>query len=210
MAKEIRTFTWCDICLAKGDHVEGTEVTITLSGLKPRLLALCETDANDIIKPLRDILEDVGQIISTTTKSPTKTASRRAVTESAESTENAESTEGELSCPACDKRYSVNSSLRNHLRTVHGLTLTQARAQYGAGAGGPAHQAFTADDFDFGADPSPAVPDAQAPKVLRATCDQPDCDVVYEYPTHKRPSQALGVHKARTHGIMSAKKLAAS
>lgn len=84
--------------------------------------------------------------------------------------------------PTCHKHvkpFKHEQSLRNHAKGVHGKSVTELRAVLA------------------GEEPPAPV----EPLVTEAKCDQPGCDKVYAYPAFKRPRTALGVHKAKAHGI---------
>ena len=170
---------WCDICLADEDErTPGGEVVIQLGNLKPRLLALCDRHMDEIYNPLRELLQDMPIADSVPPNSagfmPTKRQGENA---------------GDFTClvPDCGRPYKYKGSLRTHLNEVHNMTLQEMVKQYGADAPEEATLAFSVGE------------DEKPPKVTRAECDK--CDTVYEWPEHKRPAQALGVHKATVHKI---------
>lgn len=90
----------------------------------------------------------------------------------------------DFSCPSCGREYKYKKSLRTHAQEVHGVTLSDLLKE-----SDPEEQ------LQLG------IEEENKPKVARAECDQPDCDVVYEWPENRRPAQALGLHKSSVHGI---------
>lgn len=94
---------------------------------------------------------------------------------------------GEFPCPACDRVYSYRSSLNSHVERAHGKTIAELRAEVP-----------DAPLFEEGDDETP-------PPLTRAECGVDGCDVVYEWPKHKRPAQAIGVHRRQAHGIKGQK-----
>lgn len=175
MAKEVISYTWCDICLDRDDaRVEAEEVTIQLAALKPRVLALCEVHTKEIITPLREILQELGQVDTTATVATTRTpsANRQA---------------GQFFCPepSCGKMYHYKQSLRNHCRENHGTTLNELLKVHGESQRG-------GDTTLPGTDPSAAEEFA---------CDQPGCNVAYDPAEYAKPAQALGLHRKKVHGL---------
>lgn len=83
-------------------------------------------------------------------------------------------------CTVCGKAYQYIGSLRTHVRERHQMTLQEMRGEDAAGG--------------------------TKPKVERAECKEPGCDVVYAWPEYTRPAQALGLHKRQAHGILGKAK----
>lgn len=186
MAREIITKIWCDPCMEEEKYVEASETPpITIGSLKPRVLALCEVHMKGIFEPLREALQELGQI------QPESRADMMRMPGTSPGS-------GIFPCPVptCTKHtkpYKHEQSLRNHARDIHGSTIIELREKY-------------ADVTPGLFDDEPPVPDeVPPPAVLEAPCDQPGCETVYKWPENKLPVQALGVHKARKHGIRSPK-----
>ena len=105
----------------------------------------------------------------------------------------------DCSCHKHTKPFKHEQSLRNHSRQVHELPINELRALHAPVPQGEQQEEGAADEglFDTATE--------QAPKVTEAACDQRGCDVVYTWPEYRQPNTALGVHKAKAHGIRGAK-----
>lgn len=195
MARELVTHIWCDMCLSPGEgkeptYTKGEELpAVTIAPMKPRLLALCEPHRKEWYDPFKDLVARLGQVVP-------DGGYRAAVAPSA-------APRALYPCPVPDcpkhaKPFKHDTSLSKHAREVHGMTTAELQAEYGAPE--PVAQP---DLFEVapGAEPPP--------KVQREECtvdvDGKPCGKVFQWPTNKRPTQALGVHKARVHGIASDK-----
>lgn len=58
MAKSI--VTYCDICLADDQYVNGSTRTIALDNRKPRTIDLCDVHVKEYVEPLDDLLAKLG------------------------------------------------------------------------------------------------------------------------------------------------------
>lgn len=183
MAREVVTHIWCDVCLHTEDtYTEGTETPpITLGNMKPRVLGLCDVHTKDVYEPIKELLAQLGQVVPEggTARFPGTSAGS-----------------GVWPCPdpACAKHatpFKHEQSLRNHAKKFHGVPITELRTMHAEVQQGDGDEAL----FDD------AAPATNAPPVTEAACDQPGCGKVYRWPEIARPTQALGVHKAKQHGI---------
>lgn len=178
----------CDPCLERNDEeVQAVaEETISFGGIKPRLLAVCAKCQKEFVDPLRDLIMDIGQIVDSVPPLPTQKGA----------TGGGGNAKGEFECLECGRQYNYKGSLRTHVQDKHGMTLQEMAIRH------------SGDNPD--AQLQLGIDDENKPEVTRAECDQEGCDVVYEWPQHVRPAQAIGVHKARAHGIKGQKKAKAS
>lgn len=187
MAREVVTHVWCDVCLQEDNYSEAKELPpITLGGMKPRVLALCELHEKEVYQPIRELLTELGVVadsLHTGTKFP-GTSPGSGVWPCPDP-----------GCPKHTKPYKHEQSLRNHARDVHNVSITVLRKQFGPGGGGAPDEALFDEE-----DPGPA------PAVTEAVCDVEGCDKVYAWPEIRYPAVALGVHKSKAHGIRSAEK----
>jgi hypothetical protein len=199
MAREVRTFLWCDIHLSKDEHVEGDEVTIQIGNLKPRVLAVCETCNKEHVEPLKLMLQDLGQVVQGggALPSPTRTRASGSTPALTESTSN-----GKYYCqvPNCRRgmtAYKHPQSLRSHTRAEHQLALGEMAELYGRDFSQPAQQNAADPELDISGGG------------LVLECEH--CDKGYtdneeiarerglKYTT--RPGQSIGMHRAKVHGI---------
>lgn len=183
MAREVITKIWCDVCLQDDVYTDGSETPpITIGSLKPRVMALCDVHVKEVFDPIKELLTELGQVL------PQQGTMARMPGTSPGS--------GVWPCPdpQCAKHtrpYKHEQSLRNHVRQEHQMALTEWNEKFGIVEEG----ALFAD--------APKADDG--PAVTTVKCDQPGCDVSYSYPDYKRPAQAMGVHRAKAHGIRGAK-----
>jgi hypothetical protein len=147
-------------------------VTIGLNTLKPRVLALCEVHTKEFIEPLKQVLADHGQIVATS---------------------QGEDAIGEqCHIRSCGKVLKNNSTLRSHYRQIHHLTAEQYMPMVEDN-----RYVETVDELaDLITDKGG---DRPQPKIYK--CDFPGCDTEYSPDETRVPAQALGVHKAKRHGI---------
>lgn len=182
MAREVVTHIWCDVCMHTDDvYTEATETPpIVLGNMKPRVLALCDVHTKEVYEPIKELLTELGQVADAAKFPGTSPGS------------------GTWPCPdpAChkhDRPFKHEQSLRNHSKQVHGMTIAELR-RFHAGEAGL-----------FDGEPEVQVAATPPPKVTEAVCDQRGCDVAYTWPEYKAPAQAMGVHRAKAHGIRGAK-----
>jgi hypothetical protein len=181
MPREIQINDWCDPCADQDLHTPATATPpITLGGMKPRTLLLCERHQKEILEPLHDLLNKWGDT--------------GAVPAQKERVRREDGGTGIFPClvPGCEKGpqspYTYKSSLRAHLRGSHDLTYTQMHEKYGNGT-----------------EPQPTTELDKNPHLTIAdfTCGIDGCTTAYDPAEYNRPSQALGVHKATKHGVKS-------
>lgn len=194
MAKEIFTRVWCDLHLNVHDErVEADRsevIRVDSLGGRPLSLDVCETCHKELIAPLVEALEEYGAPADAA-------ADLRPV--GSPPLKRSSAMDGPFRCevhgcivPRNNGLIATRQSLAAHLRRSHGLTITQYRDAYG--------------------EPRPVAvePGLFTPSVERgpigepeATC--PECGKVYSHETgSNRPAQALGVHRAKAHGISGA------
>lgn len=187
MAREIVTRIWCDVCLHEGEQVEAEEMPpVAIGTMKPRLLALCERHTKELFIPLRDVLVELGQIIPAT-----------GLGSAGGSAGGGSSEIGVWPCPVpdCDKHatpYTHKQSLRNHCRDVHDSTLSALRTKYPAGK-----------DEDPTSNQQVARRNEQV-TAKSVTC--PECEKPFRFPEYAQPTRALGVHRAKEHGVPGVSK----
>ena len=181
MAKEIVSYTWCDVCLNAEEEVrsEADEVTIQIDTLKPRALALCETHNKELLEPLRQALLDLGQKVD---QMVAAAPGRPATILGAEP----------IMCELCGGGpYKGKGSRASHVRSTHGIDQREYRRRVAEMRGeepapeSPAESLFSDTE---------EIPDA-------FKCDVDGCGKVYDPRKYERPAQALGMHKAKSHGI---------
>jgi hypothetical protein len=175
MAREVVTHIWCDVCNEDDQRTPGEELPpIQFSPqMKPRVLALCEPHKKEWYDSFKELLVNVGQLVE------------------GESLVGSEENKRTVECivPGCTTKLKNQGSRNAHLRQIHGMTWTEARAKY--------------------------LEDGQVTLELETTkekaytvaCDQPGCDQSYSYPEYTRPRQAIGLHKRQAHGIRGATKM---
>jgi hypothetical protein len=191
MARELVTHIWCDPCLSPEEggeptYTKGEELpAITLGTMKPRVLAMCEVHRKEYYDAFRDLVARLGQVVPEG---------------AAPSAPRSSSHAGSFPCPVpdCPKHtnpYRHDTSLGSHARREHGATVAELRARYGQeepqGALDLHQEGALAGE--------PITSEKKPPAITRTECE--DCGVVYEWPKNARPSQALGVHRARAHGV---------
>lgn len=209
MAREYKQFTWCDLCLElDGEQVEGEEMPpIMVGNKKPRVLAVCKQHQVDFFDKFVEVLESAGIVVDQLESGTTRvrSSSRRSGPRGGVDPMTT-STGKSVVCPIdeCDSAPLKNiSTVASHLRKVHGMNLFEAIGKDG--------QLY---DVDGAAIEMPEVRQPrEKPAILRTECDFPGCasgedggPAVYEFPKNQKPVQALGVHKAKVHGIKGAGK----
>lgn len=191
MARELITRMWCDRCLGYGEtHEEATKVGITITieqpGSKPltRVLDLCDTHYKEYVDPLADLMVEEGAKPGFVPTGPPKVRMRG-------TSSNKE--DGPFRClvPGCASGPLVNrGSFNAHVRQQHGLRVPEYREQFGE----PVPE-----------EEQPALLEPVSPKAdgaAEAIC--PECGKRYAHELgNNRPTQALGVHRAREHGVRS-------
>lgn len=194
MAREIKELIWCDLCRDLDDiQTPATEMPpISVGQKKPRVLAVCTQHKTSFFDQFIEALETSGEYLDQLSVLP---RTRSSVTRPVPRHIATSSTGKPIVCPLateCGGKPLKNvSTVSSHLRQIHAMNLFEAVGKDG--------QLFDVDGAPV------AMPEIRehkkVPDVKRAECDQEDCDTVYEYPGHSKPVQALGVHKAKVHGI---------
>lgn len=192
MARKITTHVLCDRCLHEDDaEVEAQETPpVTIGQMKPRVLALCERHMKDY-ETFKSLVQDLGQSVEGTAPASVSPPRRR------RRNDGTAPGSGTFPCPDpdCPKHsdpFRHEQSLRNHARNVHGVTVPQLLALHGEGE----EESQDYLPLEEGT--------AREPKVKEAPC--PECDTVYTWPKNARPTQALGVHRAKVHGYVGENK----
>lgn len=194
MARELVTNIWCDVCLSDDEETTYTHAEefspITLPNMKPRVIALC-TEHRELYDRFRALVADLGQVVPDgQPKTPT-------------STRGGGTKAGVFPCPVptCRKHtkpYKHDTSAGSHARREHGKTYLELVAEYGD----PRGEGDQGEDEALFSDTTNApVP---VPSVESTECE--DCGKRFEWPAYKRPTQALGVHRAKVHGVPGKKK----
>lgn len=194
MAREIVTLThvWCDVCLRDGQQVEAEELPpVSIGKLKPRLLALCEPHRKELFDPFREVVSDLGQIVPSSVQLGLPG-----------STIASASDQGIWPCPDPDcehhsQPYTHRQSLRNHAREKHGCTIPELEAKHGVPDAGAVGQ------------PSALSLARMNEQPTAQQVDCPECGKVYRYPEYRQPTRALGVHRAKVHGVKGQGKVKA-
>lgn len=208
MAREVKRIIWCDLCQQLDDvQTEAEEMPpITVGARKPRVLAVCVGHKESFYDKFMEVLEEAGIPVDQLDSGTTKVrASTRRPGKGVDPMTT--STGKPVVCPLvqdCESRPLKNiSSMASHLRSKHGMNLFEAVGKDG--------QLFDVDGTPIDM-PEVRAP-REAPAITKAVCDEPGCTsgedggpVVYEWPKNQKPSQALGVHKARIHKVKGAGK----
>lgn len=128
MAREI--VTWCDPCMGRDERTPGREETLMVGG-KPRVLALCDADRDQYVKPLEALLEEFGAPAEAPGKrtTPTRIAAGNPGAEATlqmftlTGTRKGRKPEGgrTAECMFCPLNYSGDAGLIRHLHKAHGL-----------------------------------------------------------------------------------------
>lgn len=196
MPKELVVNAWCDPCYEDGEHEPAEEIVVALGDLarmKPQVALLCERHRKEIYEPLHELMAAFGAVSG----ADVPRSSARSRPESRRQTPP-------VMCgiPGCDAGYLKNmGSFGSHVRQLHGMTVTEYREKYGepiqVGGAGPS-SASSDPELPIDEEPGP-IGDSEA------TCEE--CGKVYSHALgNNRPTQALGVHLARVHGIRSPKR----
>jgi len=195
MAKEILTRVWCDLCLGEDDSREeathrDNAVTLGLGrGARPLSLDLCERHYKELLEPLVEALSGYGAPVG---DAP---AIRSPRAKSTPSSQSAAPEAGPFRCqfPDCDALLKNAGSFNAHVRQQHGMTRGVYVETYGEPQVEAEREALPVISNPIGED--------------RAVCEV--CGKIYSHELgNNRPTQALGVHLARAHGIRSEKTAA--
>jgi hypothetical protein len=128
MARRVIVKMLCDPCLAGGVEVEAEELpAMTLTGNKPRVLALCESHRNEVYDPLVAMLKDHGQIVDIEPATGTASAPKAAKkTAAAKAPAPGVSGEVQYHCPECreagePRSFTAPQGLGAHRYRAHGV-----------------------------------------------------------------------------------------
>lgn len=105
MAKQI--VAWCDVHMARDENVPASSFRVALDGSQPVEVDLCETCDKELLGALRELIEEVGQPVSTRMAHPTSGGSEKAA------------------CPECGNEL-TKEGMRKHMMRAHGKTRIQA------------------------------------------------------------------------------------
>jgi len=109
--KETRIYAWCDACAKAGQRVEGKPVPVAVDGRNPRVIDMCEPHEKELVAPLRDLFETVGQPLdSGTTTSATNTNKSKV-----------------CDYPGCGRSFTPQG-LATHRSRAHGIASTTSSA----------------------------------------------------------------------------------
>lgn len=122
MAREITVHIWCDVCLEDDKREEGQSYTLSIGVGQAKNIELCGSHYAKLVEPIEFVLaahgvpaeedhQDVG---------PTK---RRGEPKG----------KGVWPCPTCGQVYSYNSSMKEHHRTIHGVSLAKTAPHHEVG-----------------------------------------------------------------------------
>lgn len=213
MAREIVTNIWCDPCLQGWDggdseHTPGEELpAVKIGNKKPRILAMCERHRKTYHDPFATMLDELGQI------APDSIAPAAAAPAAPK-----KSRHGTYPCPdpACEKHenpYGSPSSLSNHARGRHGMTLNELRISLGQDPVIPYELSAAARRGDGAEDGDGETVDGETvngetvdEEATELVCPVGDCGKVYAMPEYKQPKKARAVHMAKVHGIPGEKR----
>lgn len=175
MTQEVKVIIWCDPCQAEDARTEGDHYEpVQLPGAKPLAVDLCERHYKEFLAPLEEMLSAHGQKAGAPSPAPSSGQRRY------RPREGSDPIGPPYLCkvPDCPSEhdYANAASLGSHVRTVHGLTLADYRG------------ALTSGDWPESA-------------VRSWACTEPGCDK--DYSENALPAQALGLHRAKAHGIHS-------
>lgn len=183
MARQIIENVLCDVCLHEDEtFVEAGEIPpVTVGNAKPRVLALCERHRKELWEPFQSVLMELGQV-------DPRAAATRSAARSAPTPRGFKVSGGEHFCPdpECPKHtdgFKWPQGLRSHAEKHHETTLTALRAKF---------------------DPSFVPPSAPGGEHESVAC--PECEKPFPAEEYKVPQRALGVHRAKTHGVQGRAK----
>lgn len=199
MAREVVTYSWCDVCLDKDDkRVEGKEVgPLLLPGMRqPKSVDLCDEHYADLFAALAVVVEAHGKPMQSeaSVKIPKRVQGSK---------EERDGVVFRCKVPGCTgyrartEGLPSRDKLRGHAYKMHGMNLIEYQERYGIvqpeASGEPLQQ--------------PALPmEAEEPEEPPLECEV--CGKPYPRGLYARPAQALGVHRARSHGLRSRRYMA--
>jgi hypothetical protein len=131
MAREIRTYDWCDVCLEQEIHEPGTAVIVALDGGKPRAMDLCDADRKALLGALTDALEAFGHAPDGIAQPRGVRKRQHVPTAAAPGAVRVEvgPEAYPFRCPLCDRPEPTGSALGAHLRSGHETNFAET---YGA------------------------------------------------------------------------------
>lgn len=214
MAKEIQVHVWCDLHMLQGaEQVAGETTTpIAIGNAQPKTLDLCEPCRKELLDTLVQLLQDEGaDASSTAAPKPQRRQPGRS--------RGVNATPGPFDCevPDCGGRLTVRNggegygtlgALKSHMYHAHrDLGFGGYVERYGKPQPMGAGQQAAAPEpaiFEWGAAPQdgpqpPVLPDP-GPDFL---CGIDGCERTFGH--MQKPPQALGIHRARLHGIKGVK-----
>lgn len=208
MAKEMTINVWCDACAITEQREPGqTTPPIAVGNHKPRTLDLCDAHTKELVTPLLDLLVQDGVMVeggpSVATLKPGG-RKRRHSSDPSIPRGGVNGTPGPFDCKVADctgrhsfvkggRGYPNLGALKAHISYAHELSFPDYVDAYGE------PQAEQPPDHPSLLD-EPALPDP-GPDF---TCGIDGCTKSYPPDDYKAPKQALGVHRARAHGVPGA------
>lgn len=135
MAREVVISIYCDPCY-QGEQrkVEGEEITVSLNGLQPKVMALCDDHRKALYMPLAEALAAYGQRAEQSgrggkTRPAAATSGRPAAAAPATAGPLAgKGHGGEHKCPECDYAGPTRDALNSHLTNYHDTSLAEVEA----------------------------------------------------------------------------------
>ena len=197
MPRELIVKSWCDVCYADGQSVEGREVAAVIADpeartIRPVLLTVCEVHDKEYVAPLQQILEAldlplVEKVHEATPAAPRKPPSKS----SAYDPQTCEFPMEDRPNGICGFESKNRNALAAHVRAQHGLVQKDYRAVISGDVALPEIAESGAAEVD---EPFPE-PDEDG--VLHC----PRCEVSYAPGEVKSPKQALGLHMSKVHQL---------
>lgn len=142
MTRQLVIHDWCDVCQRdEGAQVEGQTLTMALDG-KPRALELCETHYAQLVKPLADVLAELGRkpddgaaprkgsgaprkapgVPEAQAGASVPQRGRKARQEGSQAPAHQEQDRDSYPCIICGKELTRSDIYRRHLGAVHGVS----------------------------------------------------------------------------------------
>lgn len=133
MVKEI---VWkCDPCTSRGEDSTATHVVpVTVGTGKSQNLDLCDADYTRLLQPVVNALLEFGysdEPAKPKRKSPTPRVAADDDAPADEKTVPPYDRDGPFQCGLCTQQPKHRKSFSNHVRSVHKMTLTSYRSEYG-------------------------------------------------------------------------------
>jgi hypothetical protein len=125
----------CDPCTSRGEDSTATHVVpVTIGTGKSQNLDLCDADYTQLLQPVVNALLEFGysdEPVKPKRKSPAPRVEQPATDAAPAPETGAYDREGPYQCRFCEQQPKHIKSLSNHLRQVHGTTLSAFRSEYG-------------------------------------------------------------------------------